>query len=287
MDLFLFIVASLAPALNGEHVPQRDHVPPVALVAAAASEQVGMGVVAVTLFDLPADATLECRFLWIHHKVSFLFSVQFKLFFDSHNGAHTLSCQLRDVAHGIAFVQVADDIPVLLHVPFVTLTVPRLASELAAVLHIAFPSRGQPVGDTASLQFGAGTQNADEDVEEGVLGSVWLEDVQVLLLEVDVDAIVLAVLHVGQHLVNVTAQTVEGVDQQSMDRMGFAILQALAQCGALLILLRPGDVLTENLLDIEPVPAGVVHEFGNLPVGILPVRLRRHSGKDNRAQISL
>ena len=46
---------------------------------------------------------------------------------------------------------------------------------------------------------------ADEDIEERVLGSVRLEDIEVLLLEVDVDVVVLAEPHVGQHFVNVTA----------------------------------------------------------------------------------
>lgn len=58
--------------LNRKQIPQRDHVQPVALVAAAASEQVGIRGVAVPLFDLSTDAALECRFLWIHHTVSFL-----------------------------------------------------------------------------------------------------------------------------------------------------------------------------------------------------------------------
>lgn len=73
--LFLFIIASLTPVLGREHVPQRDHVPPVALVAAAAPEQVRMGIVAVPLFDLSADAAFICGFLGIHHISSFLLFV--------------------------------------------------------------------------------------------------------------------------------------------------------------------------------------------------------------------
>lgn len=137
--------------------------------------------------------------------LSIVYWFQFKLFLDTHYSADSFFRQLCSNTNRIALAQIADNILVLFLLFLMAFLVTHLSTQPTPVLNVPLPARGKPVSNAASLQLSAGSQYADEDIEERVLGSVRLEDVEVLLLEVDVDVVVLAEPHIGQHFVNVTA----------------------------------------------------------------------------------
>ena len=145
--------------------------------------------------------------------LSIVYWFQFKLFLDAHYGADSFFRQLCSNTNRIALAQIADNILVLFLLFLMAFLVTHLSTQPTPVLDVPFSACGKSISNVGSFKFGAGAKYADEDVKERVLGSIGLEDVQVLFLKVDVDVVVFAELHVGQHLINIPAQSVEGVYQ--------------------------------------------------------------------------